>query len=161
MMWRGVRFWSTIRNGCSNSETIKQGGGGDMRRNNSRLLCLAVLAMAAAQPSIAQRTVGAAKDYPAKVIRIVVPYAAGGGPDVVIRTIADKIGPNLGQNIVLENRGGGGGMLGTAIVAKSAPDGYTLLLQLTGAYASYPYFFKNLSYDPAKDLIPVCLLYTS
>lgn len=129
-----------------------------MRRNNSRLLCLAVLAMAAAQPSIAQRTVGAAKDYPAKVIRIVVPYAAGGGPDVVIRTIADKIGPNLGQNIVLENRGGGGGMLGTAIVAKSAPDGYTLLLQLTGAYASYPYFFKNLSYDPAKDLIPVTLV---
>lgn len=77
---------------------------------------------------------------------------------MVIRTVADKIGPNLGQNIVLENRGGGGGMLGTAIVAKSAPDGYTLLLQLTGAYAGYPYFFRNLSYDPAKDLIPVTLV---
>lgn len=129
-----------------------------MQISGNRLLWSAVLAAVAAQPALAQRAAVAAKDYPAKVIRVIVPYAAGGGPDVVIRTIADKIGPNLGQNIVIENRGGGGGMLGTAIVAKSAPDGYTLLLQLTGAYASYPYFFKNLAYDPAKDLTPVTLV---
>ena len=129
-----------------------------MQISRNRLLCLAVLAAAAAQPALAQRAAVAAKDYPAKVIRVIVPYAAGGGPDVVIRTIAEKIGPSLGQNIVIENRGGGGGMLGTAIVAKSAPDGYTLLLQLTGAYASYPYFFKNLAYDPTKDLMPVTLV---
>ena len=98
----------------------------------------------------------AAKDYPSKFIRIVVPYGPGAGPDVVGRIIAEKLGPVLGTNIVFENRGGGGGMLGTEIVAKSAPDGYTLLLQ-TAAYATYPYFFKNVPYDSAKDLIPVTL----
>ena len=63
-----------------------------MQISRNRLLCLAVLAAAAAQPALAQRAAVAGKDYPAKVIRVIVPYAAGGGPDVVIRTIADKIG---------------------------------------------------------------------
>ena len=107
-------------------------------------------------PLTAQAAAIAAKDYPAKVIRIVVPYGAGAGPDVVGRIIAEKLGPALGTNMVFDNRGGGGGMLGTDIVAKSPPDGYTILLQ-TAAYATYPYFFKNVPYDPAKDLIPVTL----
>ena len=96
------------------------------------------------------------KNYPSKFIRIIVPYGAGAGPDVVGRIIGEKLGPALGTNLVFENRGGGGGMLGTDLVAKSAPDGYTLLLQ-TAAYATYPYFFKNVPYDTAKDLIPVTL----
>lgn len=129
-----------------------------MQIRQCRSLYAVVLAAAMVQPALAQRVAGAAKDYPSKFIRIVVPYGPGAGPDVVGRIIADKIGPSLGQNIVFENRGGGGGMLGTAVAAKSAPDGYTLLLQLTGAYASYPYFFKNVPYDPAKDLIPVTLV---
>jgi tripartite-type tricarboxylate transporter receptor subunit TctC len=131
-----------------------------MQRFNSRLLCAAALASAAAaaQPAFAQRAAAlAAKDYPTKFIRIVIPYGAGAGPDVVGRIIADKIGPSLGQNIVLENRGGSGGALGTELVARAAPDGYTLLLQ-TASYAGYPYFFKNLAYDPWKDLVPVTLL---
>jgi tripartite-type tricarboxylate transporter receptor subunit TctC len=114
----------------------------------------AVLLTAAMQSTFAAAP--AAKDYPSKVIRIVVPYGPGAGPDVVGRLIAEKMGPSLGANLVFENRGGGGGMLGTEVVAKSAPDGYTLLLQ-TAAYATYPYFFKNLPYDSAKDLIPVTL----
>ena len=129
-----------------------------MPRFNSQLLGAAALAAAATQPAFAQRAAApAAKDYPTKFIRIVVPYGAGAGPDVVGRIIADKIGPSLGQSIVFENRGGGGGALGTELVAKAAPDGYTLLLQ-TAAYAGYPYFFKNLAYDPWKDLVPVTLL---
>lgn len=105
--------------------------------------------------SMVQRA--SAADYPAKVIRIVVPYGAGAGPDVVGRIVADKISPSLGQSIVFENRGGGGGAIGTALVAKAPPDGYTLLLQVA-AYASYPFFFKNLPYDPWKDLIPVTMI---
>jgi len=120
--------------------------------DKSVALALAALML----PVSAQAAAIAAKDYPSKVIRIVVPYGAGAGPDVVGRIIAEKLGPALGTNIVFDNRGGGGGMLGTDIVAKSAPDGYTILLQ-TAAYATYPYFFKNVPYDPAKDLIPVTL----
>jgi tripartite-type tricarboxylate transporter receptor subunit TctC len=122
----------------------------------NKLLLTAVMVVAAAQPVLTQAAAIAAKDYPTKFIRIVVPYGAGAGPDVVGRIIAEKMGPALGTNIVFENRGGGGGMLGTEIVAKSAPDGYTLLLQVA-AYATYPYFFKNVPYDSARDLIPVTL----
>jgi len=96
------------------------------------------------------------QDYPSKPIRIVIPYGAGAGPDVVGRTFAQKIVPSLGQNFVFENRGGAGGTIGTAVVAKAPPDGYTLLLQ-TANYASYPVFIKSLPYDPV-DLIPVTLL---
>lgn len=122
----------------------------------TKFLALASLLIAATQPVLTQAAAIAAKDYPSKFIRIVVPYGAGAGPDVVGRIIAEKLGPALGTNIVFENRGGGGGMLGTEIVAKSAPDGYTILLQ-TAAYATYPYFFKNVPYDSAKDLMPVTL----
>jgi tripartite-type tricarboxylate transporter receptor subunit TctC len=122
------------------------------------LSCIGVvLASASMQPSFAQREAPPAKDYPARVIRIVVPYGAGAGPDVVGRTIAEKMASSLGQNIVFDNRGGGGGVIGTALVAKAPPDGYTLLLNVA-AYATYPYFFKNLSYDPWKDLVPVTLM---
>jgi tripartite-type tricarboxylate transporter receptor subunit TctC len=122
------------------------------------LSCIGVvLVSASVQSSFAQRDASAAKDYPSRVIRIVVPYGPGAGPDVVGRTIAEKMAPSLGQNIVFDNRGGGGGVIGTALVAKAAPDGYTLLLNVA-AYATYPYFFKNLSYDPWKDLIPVTLM---
>ncbi len=121
----------------------------------TKFLAVASLLIAVTQPVLTQAAAIAAKDYPSKFIRIVVPYGAGAGPDVVGRIIAEKLGPALGTNIVFENRGGGG-MLGTEIVAKSAPDGYTILLQ-TAAYATYPYFFKNVPYDSAKDLMPVTL----
>src|SRR5262245_15010001 len=92
--------------------------------------------------------------YPAKSIRMVIPYAAGGGPDVVARIIADKVTQGWNQNFVFDNRGGGGGVIGAAIVAKAAPDGYTLLLH-TAAYAGMPFFYKHLPYDPVRDLMPV------
>lgn len=117
-------------------------------------LCL----LLAAAPVWAQRPAAPAdKNYPSKPIRVVVPYGAGAGPDVVGRTLGEKMGTSLGQSLVFDNRGGAGGMLGTDIVAKSAPDGYTLLLQ-TGAVASYHYFFKNVPYDLNRDLVPVTLI---
>lgn len=118
-------------------------------------VALACLAAGFAHTAHAQRAV--ARDYPTRLIRVVVPYAAGAGPDVVGRTLAEKLSASLGQNIVFENRGGGGGIIGTDMVAKAQPDGYTLLLQ-TANYASYPLFNKSLPYDPTKDLIPVALL---
>jgi tripartite-type tricarboxylate transporter receptor subunit TctC len=124
----------------------------------TRLFCIAVLAATAGHAAHAQRTAApAAKDYPSRFIRMVVPYAAGAGPDVLGRILADKIGPSLGQNIVLENRGGSGGALGSAVVAKAQPDGYTLLLN-TAAHAAYPFFIRNLAYDPVRDLLPVTLV---
>lgn len=95
--------------------------------------------------------------YPVKPIRMVIPYAAGGPPDAVARIIADKVTPAWGQNFVFDNRGGSGGVIGAALVAKAAPDGYTILLH-TAAYAGLPYFYKNLPYDPLRDLIPVTLV---
>lgn len=130
-----------------------------MQNSMNRLLGVAVLVMVVVQPALAQRVAGAAqKDYPSRIIRIVIPYGPGAGPDVVGRTLAEKIAPSLGQNIVFENRGGGGGIIGTQLVAKAAPDGYTLLLQTGNNYANYPLFYKKLPFDPAKDLIPVTLL---
>ena len=120
----------------------------------ARVFSIALAGLTIAGAASAQR---AAPAYPAKFIRIIVPYAAGAGPDMIGRTLAEKMSAGLGHNIVFENRGGGGGVPGTDMVAKAAPDGYTLLLQ-TANYASYPIFYKNLPYDPAKDLLPVSLL---
>src|SRR5262245_48703819 len=120
--------------------------GEEMRASTSRTVCL-VAAIAFVPAALAQRAPGAEKNYPTNSIRLVIPYAAGGGPDVVGRILAEKMSPSLGQNIVIDNRGGAGGMVGTNIVAKAAPNGYTLLLQAAG-YVSYPFFYKNLPYDP-------------
>lgn len=95
--------------------------------------------------------------YPTKPVRMVIPYAAGGPPDAVARIIADKVTAGWGQNFVFDNRGGGGGVIGANIVAKAPPDGYTVLLH-TAAYASMPYFYKQLPYDSQRDLIPVTLV---
>ena len=102
-------------------------------------------------------TAQSAGRYPSKPIRMVIPYAAGGPPDAVARIVADKITAGWGQNFVFDNRGGGGGVIGAAIVAKAPPDGYTVLLH-TAAYASMPYFYKQLPYDPQRDLAPVTLI---
>ena len=127
-----------------------------MRVSTCRIICI-VAAAAFVQAALAQQAPGAQRSYPTKSIRLVVPYAAGGGPDVVGRILTEKMSQSLGQNIVIDNRGGAGGMVGTNIVAKAPPDGYTLLLQVAG-YVSYPFFYKNLPYDPDKDLIPVSLV---
>lgn len=95
--------------------------------------------------------------YPDKPIRLVIPYGAGGPPDGVARVVADKLTQMWGQNFVFDNRGGGGGVIGANIVAKAAPDGYTMLLHTAG-YASIPYFYKQLPYDPLRDLAPVSLV---
>ena len=100
-------------------------------------------------------------DYPTRPITIVVPYAAGGGNDVLARGVAEQMSKALGQQIVIENRGGAGGSIGTRQVAKAAPDGYTLGLGGTGTLAIDPTLYPNAGYDPRKDFAPVGLIATS
>lgn len=107
------------------------------------LQCLAIPAFAA--------------DYPARPIRLVVPYAPGGGADSVARIVAKKVSENIGQPIVIENKGGAGAILGTDIVAKAEPDGYTLLLGQSGPISINPAVYRTLPYDPVKDFAPVTM----
>jgi tripartite-type tricarboxylate transporter receptor subunit TctC len=99
----------------------------------------------------------AAQTYPAKTIRLIVPYPAGGATDFFARLVFPKIGEALGQPIVVENRPGAGTAIGASEVARSTPDGYTLLLGDAGTYAFNPTLYKKLSYDPVKDFAPVSL----
>src|SRR3954470_12524468 len=89
-----------------------------------------------------------AQTYPARPVTIVVPNAAGGGTDTVARLIGDQLAKQLGQSFVVENRTGGGMLVGTTAVAKAAPDGYTLLVGLNGNMTVNPSLFAKLPYDP-------------
>jgi tripartite-type tricarboxylate transporter receptor subunit TctC len=113
------------------------------------------LALALALQSVALSAVAA--DYPSKPIRLVVPYAPGGGADSVARIVARKVSENIGQPIVIDNKGGGGSILGTDIVAKAEPDGYTLLLGQSGPISINPAIYKSLPYYPVKDFAPVAM----
>jgi len=106
-------------------------------------------------------TFAPAQDWPAKPVRMIVPYAAGGLPDTMTRILGARLGEAIGQQVVVENRGGAGGISGTEAVAKSAPDGYTLLVADVGQVAINPHLYAKLSYDPLKDLAAVSLLGTT
>ena len=118
------------------------------------LRLLVLLGLAVAESTHAQ-------NYPARPIRVVVPYAPGGLPDTIARLVGGKLGEQLGQQLVVENMGGAGGISGVAEVAKAAPDGYALLIADVGQIAINPHLFKNLPYAPLKDLAPVSLIGTS
>jgi len=98
-------------------------------------------------------------DYPNHTVRIVVPFAPGGSTDVVARILADKLQGELKQSFVVENRAGAGGNIGADVVAKSNPDGYTLLMGTTGVLAINNYLYKDMPFDPQRDFAPVS--YTS
>jgi len=95
--------------------------------------------------------------YPAKQLRLVVPYPAGGGTDFFARTVGAQLAVQLGQPIVVDNRPGAATIIGAEAVAKAAPDGYTLLLGDTATFAVNPSLYKKLPYDPSKDLSPVTM----
>ncbi len=99
-----------------------------------------------------------AQAYPAKVIRIVVPFPPGGSTDVIARKVAEKFQQSMGQPVVVENKPGAGGAVGSADVAKSAPDGYTLLVGVTGSHAVSVSLYPKLPYHPLKDFEPVSML---
>ncbi len=122
--------------------------------NTPRGLLLAAAGVALA--TLALTSPAAAQDYPTRPVRLVIPFPPGGSNDVVGRLIATHLGDRLGKQVVVDNRSGAGGVIGTEIVAKSPPDGYTLLI-ISMAHAVNPWLYK-LAYDPIKDFAPVGLL---
>ena len=104
-------------------------------------------------------SVALAQGYPGKALRLIVPFPPGGSNDIVGRMIAAQLGERLGQQVVVDNRGGAGGVLGTELAAKSPPDGYTLLL-ISVAYAFGPALYRSLPYDPERAFAPVAMLGT-
>ncbi|MDB5851020.1 MAG: hypothetical protein JWP29_4772 [Rhodoferax sp.] len=115
------------------------------------LAALAAAAVACAGPSLAQ-------GYPSKPIRIVVPYAAGGPADVMVRAIAQKLGDGWGQPFIVDNRPGANEIIAADLVAKSAPDGYTFLVASDGAYSLNQNLYPKIPYDPVRDFEPVAKL---
>lgn len=98
-----------------------------------------------------------AQDYPARPVTIVVPFAAGGGTDIIARVLAQKLEQRLGKPFLVENKPGGGSTIGAAAAARAAPDGYTLLMAPSPTMAMSVTIYKNLPYDPVTDFVPIAL----
>ena len=112
----------------------------------------------AQSPSAAAVAAAASAGWPNKPIKFIVPFPPGGGADAMARVIATELSRTLGQQFVIENRGGGGGTIGVAAGMKAAPDGYTVFLGATGALAISPTLVPNLPYDPTRDMAPISKL---
>ena len=119
----------------------------------ARLALAATFTAALIAPASAQ-----AQAYPNKPIRLVVPYAAGGATDIIARAAAAEISKTIGQPVTVDNRPGAGGNVGSEMVARSAPDGYTMLMSPSSLHGITPFLYSKLNYDPNKDLAPVILL---
>ncbi|OVZ61211.1 ABC transporter substrate-binding protein [Pigmentiphaga sp. NML080357] len=125
-----------------------------MTRRRILRACGAALACAwLAQPAAAQEAA-----YPTRPVRFVVPYPPGGPLDIMARALAEKVRPALGQPMVVENKAGAGGNIGADLVAKSAPDGYTLVMGAVATHAINPALFPSIPYDPVKDFAPIVLV---
>src|SRR5262252_11203647 len=116
-----------------------------------------LLASLAAAPAAALMSRAAFAAFPERAIHLIVPFAAGGNADIVGRITGDVISKAVGQPVVVENRGGGGGSIGAEFVAHATPDGYTLLVGSNGPLTVDPFIHANLGYDPLKDFAAVAL----
>ena len=110
------------------------------------------LCAAASVVALSAGTAVQAQAYPTKPIRLVVPFAAGGGTDVLARVVGEKMSAGLGQPVVIDNKPGAAGLIGTDMVAKAAPDGYTIVMSLSNALLTAPFLYEKMSYDPQRDL---------
>ena len=117
-----------------------------------KVLAAAFAALFCAAPAFAQQ------DYPNRPITMIVPFPAGGGVDVIGRIVAEKLAAALGQPVVIDNRGGAAGVIGTRIAKAAAPDGYTLVMATSGSIAINPTLYVNPGYEPRKDLSPIGLI---
>jgi tripartite-type tricarboxylate transporter receptor subunit TctC len=116
------------------------------------------LAAPLAAPLLAAAPLALAQSWPAKPLRLMVPFPPGGSTDIVARIVAQKIAGQLGQPMVIENRGGAGGSLGTAAAAKAPADGYHLTVATTSTHVVVPSVYPKLDYDPVKDFAPISLI---
>jgi tripartite-type tricarboxylate transporter receptor subunit TctC len=123
-----------------------------------RLAIAALLALAAVQVPVLASAQTQTQAWPSRPITIVVSFGAGGTADILARMIGDELSTALGQPVVIENKPGAGGNLGAQTVARATPDGYTLLVSGSPTHSVGPHLFKNLSYDPMKDVPPVAMI---
>jgi tripartite-type tricarboxylate transporter receptor subunit TctC len=125
-----------------------------MRYNNMNAISIAValLGLIAISPA------ATAQNYPNRNITLVVPFPPGGGNDATARIMAERLTATLGQNVIVENRGGAGGLTGTRSVIGAAPDGYTLMLGHTGSIGINPTLYANANFNPRKDFVPIGLI---
>jgi tripartite-type tricarboxylate transporter receptor subunit TctC len=123
----------------------------DVKTRFARLACAATLLALSVSSATAQ-------NYPARQITLVVPFAPGGPADFLGRLIGQKMGEDLGQQLVIDNRPGANTIIGAQAVAKAAPDGYTLLMAIDGTLVMNPFLYSKLAYDPFKDFVPVSLV---
>jgi tripartite-type tricarboxylate transporter receptor subunit TctC len=127
-----------------------------VRIHRLALTVFAALAAAGVSPGSA-----GAQDYPHKPLRLIVPFPPGGGNDILARSVGQRLAEALGQQVIIDNRGGAGGLIGAELAAKAAPDGYTIFLASIGNLAFTPALHSRLPYDPVRDFAPVSLLATS
>src|SRR5215213_6221308 len=99
--------------------------------------------------------------YPTKPIRLIVAFPPGGSTDIIGRLVGQQLSQRLGQQVIIDNRGGAGGTIGTEIAAKSNPDGYTLTMGTTSTHVIAPAAYTNLKYDPIRDFMPITLVATT
>jgi tripartite-type tricarboxylate transporter receptor subunit TctC len=122
---------------------------------------MAAGAASLASPSFAQPASRSAAGWPTRPVKLVIPFPAGSSPDIIGRLVAEPLAQSLGQPVVIDNRPGAGGNIGTGAVARAVPDGHTFVFTIQGPLVTAPLLSKNLGYDPMKDLAPVSLVATS
>jgi tripartite-type tricarboxylate transporter receptor subunit TctC len=122
-----------------------------------RRMLFSALLVGLGSPAVAPAQSAAPSDYPRKPVRLIVPFAPGGPVDIIARSVAPKMGENLGQQVVIDNRGGAGSTIGTELAMKSPPDGYTILV-VSGSHVMNPAMVKTLPYDSIRDFAPVSII---
>ena len=130
-----------------------------MRLSAARFILPAVAILAASLCAASLRATAQQPSYPDRPVSMVVTFPAGGASDVLARAVAAAMARDLGKQVVVENRAGAGGHIGAESVAHAAPDGYTILFGTNGTLGIGPALYKNLRYDPARDLVPIGILH--
>jgi tripartite-type tricarboxylate transporter receptor subunit TctC len=128
---------------------------------NVRCVCRSLALAATTAAALLAPALGAAEAWPARPVRLVVPFVAGGGADVTARLIAAKLQAHLGQQVVVDNKPGGNTLIGAQDLVKAAPDGYTLMWSIDQTFVLNPSLYNRLPYDPRRDFTPVALAITS
>src|SRR5512140_3359225 len=121
-------------------------------------ICLVASALLVSTCAFGQSPSGDATNFPTRPVRVVVPFPPGGGTEAFARLVAEKLTERWGQQVIIDNRGGAGGTIGSYLVTKSPPDGYTLLVGLNGTHGMAQSLYRKIPYDTVRDFTPITML---